>query len=362
MKYLGSKQRGGQYEECDYELMRTFSKQNTSGNNEGGYVYKIAISDDGKKFMSVSNYDVAKVWNVETGEELYTMSIGTVNSNIAMFANDKRVVFGSGDDHEKGIVKIWDLETRKVLHSFKGHADYVRSVAVFPDNSKIVSASKDGTINIWNANTGELKHTFNANIELNAVAVFPDGSKIVAGGMGSPTYPVKVWDVVSGEVRIFEGHTSYIVAVAVFPDGSKIATGDNDRNVKIWDIESGRELRTLPIDDSFGFFEILAVFPDGSKILSGTDEGDMIIWDVVSGKKLHTFSLEVDELGVFAVSADCRIILSGGRTVTIWEENKMVLTRKASDIVDKIGLNDDIIRMIKDKLPTYCSELNRLQK
>jgi WD40 repeat protein len=76
-----------------------------------------------------------------------------------------------------------------------------------------------------------------------AVAVSPDGRFIVSG---SDDRTVKVWELESGRLlRSLEGHTDWVRAVAVSPDGRFIVSGSVDRTVKVWELESGRLLRSL---------------------------------------------------------------------------------------------------------------------
>jgi WD40 repeat protein len=78
---------------------------------------------------------------------------------------------------------------------------------------------------------------------VNAVAVSPDGRFIVSG---SDDRTVKVWELESGRLlRSLEGHTGGVNAVAVSPDGRFIVSGSSDRTVKVWELESGRLLRSL---------------------------------------------------------------------------------------------------------------------
>ena len=139
------------------------------------------------------------------------------------------------------------------------------------------------------------------------VAVFSDCSRIVSGGGKE----VKVWDAKTGtNLMTLTGHSNGVYSVAVFPDCSRIVSGGHDETVRVWDANTGDNLLTLT--GHSGAVHSVAVFPDGSRIVSGDDDG----------------------------------------TINIWEEDKMVLTRKANEVVDKIELNRDILDMIKDKLPT----------
>jgi WD40 repeat protein len=67
------------------------------------------------------------------------------------------------------------------------------------------------------------------------VAVTPDGQKVVTG---SADRTVKVWEMASGRLlRTLEGHKDTVYAVAVFPDGRSIVTGSADRTVRIWALD-----------------------------------------------------------------------------------------------------------------------------
>eukprot|EP01061_Rhynchopus_euleeides_P004109 TRINITY_DN13434_c0_g1_i7.p1 TRINITY_DN13434_c0_g1~~TRINITY_DN13434_c0_g1_i7.p1 ORF type:complete len:124 (+),score=25.96 TRINITY_DN13434_c0_g1_i7:23-373(+) len=87
-----------------------------------------------------------------------------------------------------------------------GHTDYVRSVTVTPDGSKIISASDDKSVRVWETATGK-------------------------------------------ELQKLGGHTSAVYSVTVTPDGSKIISGSGDDSVRVWDASTGKELQTRRIED-----------------------------------------------------------------------------------------------------------------
>ena len=75
------------------------------------------------------------------------------------------------------------------------------------------------------------------------MAVTPDGQRAVSA---SEDQTLKVWDLDSGrELRTLTGHTGSVTAVAVTPDGQRAVSASGDETLKVWDLDSGRELRTL---------------------------------------------------------------------------------------------------------------------
>jgi WD40 repeat protein len=163
-----------------------------------------------------------------------------------------------------------------LLMTLNKHSDSVRSVAYSPDGRRIVSGSDDGTIKIWDAESGwEIRTLTGDNTSVYSVAYSPDGRRIVSG---SKDGTIKIWDAESGrEIRTLEEHSDHVWSVAYSPDGRRIVSGADDETIKIWDAESGREIRTLaghscPVDS-------VAYSPDGRRIVSGSRDNTIKIWD-----------------------------------------------------------------------------------
>jgi len=92
------------------------------------------------------------------------------------------------------------------------------------------------------------------------------------------------------ELVVQPGHTEFIHSVAFSPDGKTLASGSNDDTIKLWDINTGQELKTLKgHTSSVRSVSVMSVAftPDGKTLASGG--GDAIkLWDVNTGKELRT--------------------------------------------------------------------------
>jgi WD40 repeat protein len=78
---------------------------------------------------------------------------------------------------------------------------------------------------------------------VNGVAVTPDGRRVISASWDKT---LKVWDLHTGAVlRTLEGHSGLVLAVAVTPDGKRVISASSDNTLKVWDLDTGGVLRTL---------------------------------------------------------------------------------------------------------------------
>lgn len=174
----------------------------------------------------------------------------------------------------------------KLVRTLRGHTDYISHIELSPNGRMIASSSQDGTIRLWDVETGKCLNTLKGHKKgVWSVAFDPTGSILASGGSDKT---VKLWETNSGRLfHILKGHTSSVNSVTFDPTGSILASGSSDETVKLWETNSGKLLQTLR--GHAGSVHIVTFDPTGSILASGSsDETTVKIWEVNSGKLLQT--------------------------------------------------------------------------
>jgi WD40 repeat protein len=130
------------------------------------------------------------------------------------------------------------------LQTLEGHSDEVGSVAFSHDSTKLVSASRDMTIKVWDTSSGACLQTLEGHSSyVSSVAISHDSTKLTSASWDET---VKVWDASSGAcLQTLKGHSSHVNSVAFSHDSTKLASASSDDTVKVWDVSSGACLRAL---------------------------------------------------------------------------------------------------------------------
>ena len=159
-----------------------------------------------------------------------------------------------------------------------GHADYVQSLVVLPNND-IATGSSDKTVKIWSAAFGQLKATLNGHRDaVLALAALPDPTELASG---SADKTIRIWNIKMARTRIeLVGHTGFVNNLIVLPNG-ELASSSYDYTIRIWDFISGRSRLTLKGHKSF--INGLELLPN-CELASCSFDYMIKIWNVVSGQ------------------------------------------------------------------------------
>jgi WD40 repeat protein len=150
-----------------------------------------------------------------------------------------------------------------------------------------------------------------------SIAFSPDGRTLASG---SKDKTVKLWDVPTGrELRTLTGHSGAVESVTFSPDGKTLASGSDDTTIKLWDVSTGTEVHILKWHA--GAVNSVSFSPDGKTLAAGSEDKTISLWEVSSGIELRTLKAHAGRVNSVAFSPDGKTLASGSfdQTVKLWE-------------------------------------------
>lgn len=300
-------------------------------------VISVAFSPDGRVALSGSLDKTMKLWDITTGREIRTFTGHADGVDSVAFSPDGRTALSASRDNT---LKLWDIASgREVLsiHADTNNTKYftVGTIAFSPNGQYILSGG--GKLSLWDVSSGKEIRTLLSKGLTNALAFSPDGQLAlsafidtkVSGGWGFTPYkaetffPIKLWNLATGnEIKEFTGNSEAVRSVTFSPDGQQVISLSRNNVLKIWDITSGKEIRTQSLEGHPKDTVYTAAFSsDRLQALTGSEDETLKLWNIPSGKSLHRF---VGHRGIVlsvALSPDLRLALSGSadNQLILWD-------------------------------------------
>ena len=193
----------------------------------------------------------------------------------------------------------------RLVQVLTGHSSDVIWVAISPDDTRIVTASEDGTARLWNARDGSLIRSLPHDSSVRRAAFDPSGRLVVTA---SEDRTARIWDTATGERKPDLKHKGIVYTAYFDPQGRRVVTAAEDGTVRIWDVESGTMLRELaghggPV--TFAFFT-----SSGAQVVSGSNDNTARIWDAESGREIVKLEGHTGPLRDAVVSPDGRQLVT----------------------------------------------------
>ncbi|NJM76398.1 MAG: hypothetical protein HC852_12170 [Acaryochloridaceae cyanobacterium RU_4_10] len=336
------------------KCLRTFFGHNNIVNS-------VCLSADSRFALSGSDDCTLKLWEVKTGRCLRTFFGHTSSVMSVCLSADSKFALSGGDDQT---MKLWNVETGRCLHTFMGQDGFVNSVHLSNDSQFLLSGNghiltkSDNTLKLWktkNANPDiasmQLSLVLSTEISISLALTYErilaqayeeiqEENYVAAAqhirkaraifGYNQHCKAFKYWcdlytcltckaDVQGWKNAQFIGHIDSVGSICLSVDNRFALSGSSDKTLKLWDIETGKCLRTFT--GHTNIVSSVCLSTENRFVLSGSNDKTLKLWDAETGECLRTFIGHTKIVNEVCLSADSRFALSGSNdhTLKLWE-------------------------------------------
>jgi WD40 repeat protein len=223
-------------------------------------------------------------------------------------------------------IQWWTLSNGQFRSTFRGHLLGVVDLTFNPAGDRLVSASDDGTVRLWDissppaigVSSDRLIRTLEMSLNrITSVALRQDKNLLAAGS----NRIVYIWDVTTGEnLETLTTYASWVNDLAFSPDGGTLVTADSDGRLQFWGTTRWERVQVLLVGPNARLLS-LAYHPEGRLLACGDGWGDIHIWDVATRTLVTTLSRHSGAITslVYDGSGDVLVSSSADGRVFIWD-------------------------------------------
>ncbi|HUS32592.1 MAG TPA: protein kinase [Kofleriaceae bacterium] len=309
-----------------------------------GRINAATWSSDGKSVITASDDATARVWNVDT-ERTVPIAKPSVaplahmqgaGVNVALLLDEQRAVTAGAD----GVVYIWSLPAElpvgeappaaRVVRRFVAHTGSVVAAAVSADGRFMATGGYDALAKIWDLQTGQQIATFEHADVVTSVR-FVGGTTLATASRDGT---VRLWNTAT--IKIRHELDSVIHAIAIAHDGT-VAVATDDSRVTL--VRAGD---TAPLAGHLGRVFAVAFAPAKALLVSGGEDAESIVWD--TDKRVPVARLAIPTpVRELAISGDeDTVVALAGDHVELWsiasKSRKLVLPSNAKRL-DAVAIN-----------------------
>lgn len=303
-------------EKSDLEFSKVY---NLKGHTKD--IWSLAFRPDGKELLSGSADSTVKIWNMDNGELIKTLT-NHKNSVYGLAYNSKGNKFATAS--YDGVARIWDDKTKEKIVTFKEHMLGIDDILLTADG-RVITCSQDRTIKIWDSKTGQIYQDNQVQktvkIKTKSLSLNPNGREFLSS---STDGYIKIWDVITGkEIKSKKLDTGTISSAVYSHDGSLIGIAGADKSVRILQSDTLNEIYEMRGHN--WNINAVAFSPDDKYIISGSTDKKIIIWDVKTGNKLGSYYPEVGAINTISYGSTGLIAVGGiENTITVFKFEKKV--------------------------------------
>lgn len=325
------------------EFVQEGSESHTIYGETSSALQAIDVIANGELVMGAYQDGQLIIWDFESGKTKAVNRIDIEMLSVLAATPDGSTVVAGSDDGLLIICKLSKKYSLQQSSSITSNGGKIRAVAVSPDGSFVISGS-DTFIHVFDAQTGEIVHEIEAHPDwIKALTVTPDGRKIVSAGVEGT---VGIWDLETGEeIRILVGEIE-LVGVGVTSDGTKVVSLSDSGLLEVWDLENGE--RQFSMKAQGQNYERLTLSADGRFAACGGAHVVVILdlhtrqqREMIDGTDLKITDTALVPNGRYCLTADRGGVLRIWNLYSAGVENALLLDPCQDEPSKYLVFNDD---------------------
>lgn len=196
------------------------------------------------------------------------------------FSPDGSKIVSASEDYK---LRLWDPTSGKQLVTLTGHSGFINDLVWSPNGGRIVSAAGDKTLRVWDAHVGIELATLEGHTEAVTACDFSSRSELIASASTDKT--LRLWDASSFESVILAGHSKGVSDCAFSPDATRLVSASNDNTLRVWEVATGKVVGELR--GHWDGVTMCAYSGDGYRIASASrSEGSVRLWDATNFEQI----------------------------------------------------------------------------
>jgi WD40 repeat protein len=260
-----------------------------------------------------------------------------MNESIVFKKHEKSSLFGELIKKNADLVLSDDCGV--LIKEFNQHLDQVQSIQVDEKSNKMISASRDNTVKIWDLEDGHCLKTLNDHQDgVNCVLIIP-GNKFISG---SDDETIKIWDINSYKCLNTLNNAVEVYSLC-WISNNKIAVGCGDGLINIWNLNNFKKEKSFKAHDDWITY---LLFVNDSKLISCSDDTKIKIWNCETFECIKVLDGHSDTIWFIATSSGNLLSCSNDNTVKLWqlETGQILRSIEFDEPVNCIkNFNDDLI-------------------
>ncbi|EUB61828.1 Guanine nucleotide-binding protein subunit beta [Echinococcus granulosus] len=292
-----------------------------------GHIAKVASvrwASDSQLILSAGQDGKLIVWDGHTANKVRMIPLKTAwVLGCAISPSMHQVVSGGLDN----LIAVFSLNSpegtpAQLIQELSGHNGYISSLD-YIDETKLLSASGDKTLGLWDMEKGELVSTFSGHTnDVNSVRVCRTNKNLAVSV--SSDYTCRTWDIrCAKSTQLFEGHEQDVNGVDIFPSGQAFATSSDDTSCRLWDIRSDQAVAAYVDEFIQCGSTCVALSRSGRVLIAGYDDFNCHVWDVLREERVGIMSAHDARVSSLSVNEVGNAIVTGS-----WDSLCYVWTAK----------------------------------